>query len=332
MLFSRIADPMTAPLSRYRHLIAPLAIALLIVAAGVAIILARKPGQDGKAAPAKLSAAQLPPIHGVRDPQAVALIPAGHQFVEPGKLTVAVGASQLPLGDYAADGVTVIGSDPDIARLVADSLGLDLNLVVVAWPDWPLGVESGKYDAALFNITVTEERKKKYDFSTYRNDQLGIYVKTDSPITAIREPKDIAGLRIVVGASTNQDQILRRWDAQNVAAGLKPVQPQYFDETVLGRFAVLSGRADATFEPNADGAYMARDGKTRLVGLFSGGWPQTAYISVTTRKGSGLADAITHALNTQIADGTYAKVLQRWNLTAEAIPKSQTNPPGLAAH
>jgi polar amino acid transport system substrate-binding protein len=323
---------MTILPSRYRHLFAPLAITLVIVAAGAAILLSRKLGHDGKTVPAKLAAAQLPPIHAPKDPQAIALIPAGYHFVQPGKLTVAAGATQLPLGDYAADGVTVIGSDPDIARLVADSLGLELNLVVVAWPDWPLGVESGKYDAALFNITVTEERKKKFDFSTYRNDQLGIYVKANSPITAIRGPKDIAGLRIVVGASTNQEQILRRWDAQNTAAGLKPVQPQYYDDTLLGRLAVLSGRADASFEPNADGAYMARDGKTRLVGLFSGGWPQTAYISVTTRKGSGLADGITHALNTQIANGTYGKVLQRWNLTAEAITKSQTNPPGLAAH
>jgi polar amino acid transport system substrate-binding protein len=318
--------------SRYRRLAGPLAIAVVIVAAAAMILFSRKPGHDGKTGPPPLAAARLAPLRGVKDPQAIALIPAGHQFVQPGKLTVAVGATQLPLGDYAPDGVTVIGSDPDIARLVADSLGLEPNLVVVAWPDWPLGVESGKVDAALFNITVTEERKKKFDFSTYRNDQLGIYVKTDSPITAIREPKDIAGLRIVVGASTNQQQIMLRWDAQNVAAGLKPVEPQYYDDALLGRLAVLSGRADALFEPDADGAYMARDGTTRRVGLFPGGWPLTAYISVTTRKGSGLADAITHALNTQIANGTYGKVLERWNLSTEAIAKSETNPPGLAAH
>jgi polar amino acid transport system substrate-binding protein len=317
--------------TRYRRLAGPFAIAVVIAAAGAIILFSRKPGQDGKAGPAQLVAAHLAPIRGVKDPQAIALIPAGHHFVQPGKLTVAVGAQQLPLGDYAPDGVTVIGSDPDIARLVADSLGLEPNLVVVAWPDWPLGVESGKVDAALFNITVTEERKKKFDFSTYRNDQLGIYVKADSPISAIREPKDIAGLRIVVGASTNQDQILRRWDAQNIAAGLKPAEPQYYDDAILGRLAVLSGRADASFEPDADGAYMSRDGKTRRVGLFPGGWPMTAYISVTTRKGSGLAEAITHALNTQIANGTYGKVLERWNLTAEGIGKSETNPPGLAA-
>jgi len=50
---------------------------------------------------------------------------------------------------------------------------------------------------------------------------------------------------------------------------------------------------------------------------------------VTTRKGSGLADAITQALNTQIASGTYAQALQRWNVSEEAVAQSQTNPPGL---
>jgi polar amino acid transport system substrate-binding protein len=313
----------------FRALTAGLAL-LATISAGV--LISCKQGPNTKSGEDKPDAARLAPIHGVKDPAAIALIAPGHQFVEPGKFTVATGAGALPIGDYAADGKTVIGSDPDIAQLVADSLGLELKLVVVAWADWPLSVESGKYDAALYNITVTEERKKKYDFSTYRNDQLGIYVKADSPITAIRDPKDIAGLRVVVGASTNQDQILRRWNAQNIAAGLKPVETQYFDDNLLGRLAVLSGRADAFFSPNASGAYMARDGKTRLVGLFPGGWPATAYISVCTKKGAGIADAVTHGLNTQIANGTYAQVLQRWSLTSEAIAKSETNPQGLAAH
>jgi polar amino acid transport system substrate-binding protein len=223
----------------------------------------------------------------------------------------------------------VIGIEPDIARLVADALGLKLVVVPVAWADWPLGLESGKYDAVLSNVTVTEERKKKFDFSSYRYDLLGIYTRTDGPIQKIEKPADVAGLKVVVGASTNQDQILRQWDAQNIAAGLEPVQYQYFDDSVVGRLAVITGRADVSFEPNATGAYSARDGKVRRVGLFPGGWPNAAAVSVTTRKGSGLADAVTQALNTQIGSGTYAQALARWKVTEEAVPQSQTNPPGL---
>jgi polar amino acid transport system substrate-binding protein len=277
----------------------------------------------------KVGAEDAPPIRAQPVPQAIALLPKDHVLREPGVLSVAMVVGQLPLADYAQDGHTPVGEDPDLARLVADSLGLKLKIVPVAWPDWPLGLASGKYDAVMANVTVTEERKAKFDFSTYRNDQLGIYTRSDGPIKAVTKPADIAGLSVAVGASTNQSQILDRWNAQNVAAGLKPAQPQYYDDTGLARLAVLSGRVDVTFEPNAISAYEARDGKTRKVGTVSGGWPLTAYVAITTRKGAGLADPITAAINAQMANGNYAKVLDRWATSSEAIAKSQTNPPGL---
>jgi polar amino acid transport system substrate-binding protein len=179
-------------------------------------------------------------------------------------------------------------------------------------------------------VTVTEERKQKFDFSTYRKDELGFYVKAESPITAIKAPKDIAGLKVITDAGTNQEKILLEWDRQNVAAGLKPIEVQYYDDDAVKDLAVQSGRADAVFSVNATQAYAAGiNGKTKLVGTVSGGWPITAEIAVTTRKGSGLAVALTDAVNDLIASGAYRKVLDTWNLAPEAIDESKTNPPGL---
>ncbi|HEL4296505.1 ABC transporter substrate-binding protein [Stenotrophomonas maltophilia] len=304
---------------------------LVIGIAGIVYSRVRQAPDAGNVAAASLAGANTAVLRGTLDPKAQALIPAGYRFVTPGTFTVATHPGQLPLADYGADSKEVVGIEPDIARLIADALGLKLVIVPVAWADWPLGLESGKYDAVLSNVTVTEERKKKFDFSSYRYDLLGIYTRSDGPIRKIDKPADVAGLKVVVGAATNQDQILRQWDQQNIAAGLKPVEYQYFDDAVVGRLAVITGRADVSFEPNATGAYSARDGKVRRVGLFPGGWPNAAAISVTTRKGSGLADAVTQALNTQIGSGTYAQALARWNVAEEAVPQSQTNPPGLPA-
>jgi polar amino acid transport system substrate-binding protein len=262
-------------------------------------------------------------------PDAVKLVGKDFKFVKDGVLTVGTTTGRLPFGAYATDTKTPVGNAPDIAQLVADSLGRKLELVSVAWADWPLGLQSGKFDVVISNVTVTEERKEKFDFSTYRNDQLGIYVKSDSKITSIKEPKDIAGLKVVVGAGTNQEQILLRWNQQNIAAGLKPVDVQYYDDDVVLYLALASGRADAYLAPNGIAAHNARDGKTKLVGTFSGGWPVTAEIGVVSRKGSGIADAVTTALNAQIKNGNYAKALERWNLQSEAITASRTNPPGL---
>ena len=200
----------------------------------------------------------------------------------------------------------------------------------MAWADWPVGVASGKYDAAISNITVTEQRKEKFDFSTYRKDQLGFYVAGKSAIKEISKPEDVAGLKVIVGSGTNQEQILLRWIKANEAKGLKTTEIQYYDDDAVLYVALESGRADAYFGPNGTlGFKSAQTGTTRLVGSFSGGWPEVAEIAVTTKKGAGLADAITAVLNAQIKNGSYQKSLARWGLAPEAIDVSRSNPPGL---
>jgi len=300
------------------------------VLVGACTIVAAMMPLAGAAQEPDLSPEQVGRVRAQKDEDAIQRIAKEAKFAKEGTFSVAIASQRLPFGIYATDNKTLVGSEPDIAQLIADSLGLKLDLVPVAWADWPLGLTSGKYDAVISNVTVTEQRKERFDFSTYRKDQLGFYVKADSAIEAVREPKDVAGLKVIVSSGTNQEQILLRWIQQNVAAGMKPTEVQYYDDDVVLYLALESGRADAYFGPNALlGFKAAREGRTKLVGSFSGGWPVLAEIAVTTRKGAGLADAITQAINAQIRNGNYAKALARWNLTSEAIQESRTNPPGL---
>ncbi len=78
------------------------------------------------------------------------------------------------------------------------------------------------------------------------------------------------------------------------------------------------------------GAWKAAlNGKTRLVGSVDGGWPKAAHIAVTVKKGSGLAQPVSTALNGVIQNGAYQKVLDRWGEGVERIDHSEINPPGL---
>ena len=262
------------------------------------------------------------------DPAAAALVP--EPIKADGKLTVVTTGGTAPLSLFATDNKTLIGSEVDIAYAVGESLGLRVEVLPVAWADWPLGIESAKYEAVLSNVTVTEARKEKFDFATYRNDLLGFYAKSDSSIGDIKEAKDVAGRKIIVGSGTNQEAILVRWDEENKRNGLAPVEFQYYDDDSASSLALQSGRADLTFGPNAAAAYKAaQDGKTKQVGRLNGGWPLTAQIAFTTKKGNGLAAAAQAALNHLIEDGTYARILDRWGLSSEAIQKSELNPAGL---
>lgn len=267
------------------------------------------------------------PLPVTRDENAIGKIPANYHFVEPGVLTVAISAlNSPPLALLASDNRTRIGSDPDIARLLAGSLGLRLKLVPTAWEDWPLGIASGRYDVALINIAVTEKRKEKFDFATYRADSLAFSVKSDSQIARINHAEDLSGRKVIVGSGTNQERILLGWNAQNEAAGRQPALPVYLTDDASGNLYIQSGRADVFFGPQSVASYKAAlNGKTKVVGLG----PKKAWVATTTKKGNGLVYALQAALDGAIARGEYQQVLARWGEQGEEVTHSEVNPPGI---
>ncbi|GAB2962588.1 ABC transporter substrate-binding protein [Streptomyces heilongjiangensis] len=238
--------------------------------------------------------------------------------------------SAAPLTFFATDNKTVIGVEPDIASLVADVLGLKLHINTVSWENIFVGLDSAKYDVGFSNITVTEERKEKYDFATYREDNLGFEAKKGSGLK-ITGPEDVAGRTVAVGSGTNQEKLLIEWSRENEKAGRKPVDITYYQNDSDTYLALQSGRIDLYLGPNPTAAYhAATTGKTEVVGTYSGaGSTLQGLIAATTKKDSGLAEPLADALNHVIDNGTYAKVLERWGLSDEAVTQSEINPPGL---
>ncbi|MFD5328253.1 ABC transporter substrate-binding protein [Streptomyces sp. NPDC127092] len=238
--------------------------------------------------------------------------------------------SAAPLTFFATDNKTVIGVEPDIAYLVADVLGLEPHINTVSWENIFVGLDSAKYDVGFSNITVTEERKEKYDFATYREDNLGFEAKKGSGLK-IGGPEDVAGRTVAVSSGTNQEKLLVEWSKENVKAGRKPVDIKYYQNDSDTYLALQSGRIDLYLGPNPTAAYhAATTGKTEVVGTYSGaGATLQGLIAATTKKDSGLAEPLAAALNHVIENGTYAKVLQRWGLSDEAVTTSAVNPPGL---
>ncbi|MEV0176052.1 ABC transporter substrate-binding protein [Streptomyces sp. NPDC050803] len=238
--------------------------------------------------------------------------------------------SAAPLTFFATDNKTVIGVEPDLASLVADVLGLKLHLNTVSWENIFVGLDSAKYDVGFSNITVTEERKEKYDFATYRKDNLGFEAKKGSGLT-VTGPEDVAGKTVAVGSGTNQEKLLIEWSAANEKAGREPVDIKYYQNDSDTYLALQSGRIDLYLGPNPTAAHhAATTGKTEVVGTYSGaGDTLQGLIAATTKKDSGLAEPLADALNEIIDNGTYAKVLKRWGLSDEAVTGSEINPPGL---
>ena len=238
--------------------------------------------------------------------------------------------SAAPLTFYATDNKTVIGVEPDLAHLVADVLGLKPHINTVSWENIFVGLDSGKYDVGFSNITDTEERKEKYDFASYREDNLGFEAKKSSGLK-VTGPKDVAGRTVAVGSGTNQEKLLIEWSKEDVKAGLKPVDIKYYQNDSDTYLALQSGRIDLYLGPNPTAAYHAATaGNTEVVGAYSGaGATLQGLVAATTKKDTGLVKPLADALNEIIRNGTYAKVLKRWGLSDEAVATSEINPPGL---
>lgn len=85
------------------------------------------------------------------------------RVMEKGKLVVATDAAWAPF-EYM-EGENVVGADMEIAADIAESLGVELEIINVAFDSLSMYLDNGEADLAIAAITVTEERSEMMEFS-----------------------------------------------------------------------------------------------------------------------------------------------------------------------
>lgn len=78
-----------------------------------------------------------------------------------------------------ATGLYANGYDVQIARYLAASLNLELEICATGWDSLIVGVQAGIYDAIIAGMSPTEERREQIDFSEpyYNSNLVVIYQK-----------------------------------------------------------------------------------------------------------------------------------------------------------
>ncbi len=118
-----------------------------------------------------------------------------------GKLVMVTNAEFPPYEYY--DKNEVVGIDADIAKAIADKLGVELDIQDMAFDSLIPAVQSGKADFTAAGMTVNEDRKKNVDFTdTYAEAAQVIIVKEGSEI---KTPDDLTGKKIGVQTGTTGD-------------------------------------------------------------------------------------------------------------------------------
>ena len=118
-----------------------------------------------------------------------------------GKLVMATNAA-FPPYEYH-DGDAIVGIDAEIAKAIADELGMELEIEDIAFDSIIPEIVSGKADMGLAGMTVTEDRMQSVDFSdTYAKASQKIIVTEDSEIAS---PDDLKGVIVGVQLGTTGD-------------------------------------------------------------------------------------------------------------------------------
>ena len=117
------------------------------------------------------------------------------------KLVMATNA-EFPPYEFK-EGNKFLGIDVDIANEIANELGVELEILDIAFDSIIPSITSGKADLGLAGMSVTEDRKMNVDFSnTYTTAIQNIIVTDDSEIS---NSEDLADKKIGVQLGTTGD-------------------------------------------------------------------------------------------------------------------------------
>ena len=238
-----------------------------------------------------------------------------------GELTVAADATYPPDEFIATDGKTVIGMDADMAKAIAQLMGLTPKISNVTFDDIIPALAAGRYDLGMSSFTDTKEREAVVDFVDYLTAGTAIFVKSGSEKFTSLDA--LCGHTVAAEKGTTQQDDIANQDKKCKSEGKPGVTGQIFPDQNQVNLAVTSGRADAAMADSPVAAYIAEKSNGQLE-VSGGPFPPEPY-GIAIPKDSGLTQPTLDAVQTLIDNGTYTKIINYWGLQSGAIDKASVN-------
>lgn len=221
-------------------------------------------------------------------------------------LTIATEGAYPPFS-YVDSNNTLHGFDIDIANALCEKMKVECKVVAQDWDGIIPGLLAKKYDAIVASMVPTPERKQKVDFTNrYYTTTLAIAVPKDSDI------KDVSAASLKnknLGAQSGATQAIYAEDnyaPEGVNLKLYPTPDEANSD-------LLNHRLDAVIHDKFPLlTWLDNEGKDccRLLGEIEG---TKEPISIAIRKNSDeLKERFNKAIDEIRADGTYAKIVQKY--------------------
>ncbi|TFE22792.1 amino acid ABC transporter substrate-binding protein [Cohnella luojiensis] len=217
-----------------------------------------------------------------------------------GKLTIGTEGTYAPFTFHDKDG-KLTGFDVEIAQEVSKRLGVEAEFIETPWDGIIAGLDAKRFDVIFNEVTITDERKAKYDFSdSYIVSKAVLLVHEDND--EIKKLADLKGKKSAQSLTSNLTVIAKENGAEIVGT-------EGFNQAID---LLLSKRVDATINDGLSYLDLKKqkpDVKIKVVDETT----EASQSAALFRKGNDdLVKAVNEALAAMKSDGTYLAISEKY--------------------
>ena len=213
------------------------------------------------------------------------------------------------------------GMEIDLATMIAEHLGVDVEFTTVTAATRTELLDSGDIDCVLATFTITDARKESWDFTTpYYTDHVSLLVEQSSGITTLAD-LDGAVIGVSSGSTSAKSLVEALIDAGLIdgsgydAATFDPatwsefVSFQQYEDYPAISTALSAGEVQGFCVDKSILSIYNTDSRTYIDEEFA---PQE--YGVATTKGSGLSELCEELITGWLADGTISGLYETYGL------------------
>jgi polar amino acid transport system substrate-binding protein len=214
----------------------------------------------------------------------------------------------------------VRGIDPDLATELGRKLGVRFTFVNTPFDELIGSLRASKFDVIISSMTATPERAREIDFLEYFQAGTSILVAKGNP-KRIGSMADLCGTTVTLQSGTIHEELV---DAQQGDCGDRPIKARPLESGTQVVLDVKFGRADAALADFPVAAYNAKvSGEGRDFEVVGEQIDPGPYGIGLRKDDADLRSALQEALRAIIDDGSYDRVLTKWNVTDGALKTAE---------
>lgn len=213
------------------------------------------------------------------------------------------------------------GMEIELAKKLADQLGVDVEFTTVTAATRTELLDSGDIDCVLATFTITDERKESWDFTTpYYTDYVTVLVEDSSGITSLA---DLKGKLVGVSSGSTSarslvEAMIEDGDIDGTGFSADTFDPatwtdgvtfQQFDDYPAISTALSAGTVDAFCVDKSILAVYKTEGRSYIDAQFA---PQE--YGIATKKGSDFSTYCNDFVEACLSDGTIDGYISEFNL------------------